>query len=1063
MCVVLTSFINPSFLNAMKTTLLPLLACITLGMAKLFGQTANLTLVTNPCNNNGQVSVTTTGLTLPISYDLLINGYPYSTHANVNSTSDVFSGFPAIVTSGVSNVRVVARSGSTTVNSNVVNFTPAFTYSVSTVSPLCPAQASITVNSIVGGTAPFSYQFINTITSQSFATNPAVVPPGNYSVTVSDAAGCRVVCSFSGSIGAAIPNNSPVSLSMTGTAANCTNGTAWVTASGGVGPYTYLWSNGATSQNINSLMSGLYTCTVTDTQGCYKMGAYSVSQAVNLTFNSSVTNATCIQTNGSVLGFVSGGTAPYTFLWSNGATTQNVSGLAGNTTYHVLITDANNCKGTGVVNVSSTTPITTTYVTSASSCTVATGGATLSPSGGTGPYTTLWYTYPTSSTGNGISNKSAGNYGFLITDAVGCIRTGSVVIPTASTLNASINVSSFACPATTGSLTANVSGSNGPFTYTWSNGSSAAALNGVPAGNYGCLIKDAVGCTLSKFASLSPSNPITVGFSSTPASCVYAADGSLLANAMGGTAPYTYTWSNAQTGATATGLRAGNYYVSVSDANGCRNNYYSSMASVGYNASANSCYCTITGTVYADANNNCVRDAGENGINNIQIHCSGIGYTYTNANGVYSFLVPTGTYTISESVQQVYPLAPCQANHTAVSVTAASGCVSTVDFANNVVPIHDLHILTGNYNQPVPGNPYTQMIIVQNEGTITESNIKLGYKTDGQLFYGTSSPWTLTQQNASSYPNWYSIQSGFPTLNAGTSSYSFVNYMVPANIPINTTVNFLDTVAHAAPLATTWFADNTPWTNVNNHDAIVVSSFDPNFKEVSPKGTGAPGYITIEDSILTYVVHFQNEGTYYAQNIVVVDSLSPYLDITTLRPGFSNKNYTTKADENGVIRFKFDNVNLPWKSMYGDMMSSGMFTYSVKLKHALPAGTKIKNTAAIYFDYNAPVITNTTLNTIADPGPVSVKEHKAISDDDVVLFPNPANNGFSLLISSAVKTESELSITDISGRVLSQRSVSLQAGQNTLRESTDQLQSGIYFVQLKNTNALITKKLVIAR
>ena len=1043
----------------MKEKLLSLLACITLGVANVNAQSVSLSVVTQPCNNNGQVSATTTGLALPITYNYYFTGTTGVTHANVNSATDSYNGIPAFI--GNTNlVTVVATSGTVSVTDSVT-LTAPFTYSVASTPAACPALGSITVSNITGGTAPFSYQFINQSTLQSFATNPAAVPAGAYSVSVSDATGCRVVYSFSSSIGAFIANNSPVNVNITGTAANCTNGTAMATGSGGVAPYTYLWSNGATSQSIGGLSSGNYNCKVTDAQGCYKTGYYFVSQAINLTFNPSVTNATCVQNNGSILGFVSGGTAPYTFLWSNGATSQNVTGLAGNTTYNVQITDANNCKGTGSVYVNASTPVTATYVTSPSACTLTTGGATLTASGGLAPYTTVWYTYPTNTTGNAISNKASGNYSFRITDANGCIRTGSALIPSLSTLNASINSTGVVCPATTGSLAATVSGTNGPFTYTWSNGSSAAAINGVPVGSYYCTIRDAVGCTLTKYASVIQSNPISVGFSSTPASCIYAADGSVLANASGGTAPYTYTWSNTQTGATATGLTTGYYHVAVTDANGCRNNY--SSTHVGYNAAASSCYCTITGTVYVDANNNCVRDAGENGISNVQIHCSGFGYSYTNANGVYSFKVPTGTYTVSESVQQIYPLASCQANNTVVSVTAASGCVSTVNFANNVLPIHDLHIITTSVNQPVPGNSYIQKVIVQNDGTLSESTIKLGYTHDGQLSYSNSTPWTLAQQNAGMYPNWYSITSGFPVLNAGAASASFVNYTVPTNIPINTVLSFQDTVAHTAPLASAWLTDNTPWNNVNYHQAVVVSSYDPNFKEVSPKGTGAPGYISVNDSMLTYVVHFQNEGTYYAQNIVVVDSLSPFLNIASLRPGYSDKSYTTTVNENGVIRFRFDNINLPWKSAYGDAMSSGMFTYSVKLKHGLSTGTQIKNTAAIYFDYNEPVITNTTLNTIGEAGSVSVKEQKAISADDVLLFPNPANNSFAIRISAAEKTESELSITDISGRVLSQRPLSLQAGENTLRENTAHLQSGIYFVQLKNADALITKKLIIAR
>ena len=116
----------------------------------------------------------------------------------------------------------------------------------------------------------------------------------------------------------------------------------------------------------------------------------------------------------------------------------------------------------------------------------------------------------------------------------------------------------------------------------------------------------------------------------------------------------------------------GKYYLTVTDANGCKK---TQQVTIGDNATSTSCYCTITGTVYADANNNCSQDGGENGIHNVQIHVSGMGYVYTNSNGVYQMQVPSGTYTVSETVQQIYPLAGCQTNHQVVNVTAASNCM----------------------------------------------------------------------------------------------------------------------------------------------------------------------------------------------------------------------------------------------------------------------------------------------------------------------------------------------------------------------------------------------------
>jgi uncharacterized repeat protein (TIGR01451 family) len=1039
------------------------LFCIFLSFSidNLNAQTMTGTVLAQPCNNDGQIGVTVTGLTPPISYTYT-NYAANSTyiHNNINSTSDIVSGLQgaSLPWFNSNEWNVFASDGIITVT-QTFTLSPAFSYSVNTINATCPQMGTVQATGFVGGTAPFSCFWTNQQSLQSYSSNPAVVTDGPYSLVVTDAAGC-MVASPGYSTGIYVYTQSPVTISFTGSIANCTNGTAIAAAGNGVAPYTYLWNNGAVTPGISGLTQGVYQCQATDANGCMSYNsAYTVGQSINLTYNSSVTNATCVQANGSILSFVSGGASPYSYLWNNGATTQNISGLTSNI-YNVQITDANGCTGSGSAYVSSTTPISVTYNASPSSCMAPTGSATLTATGGVTPYTIVWNTYP-SSTGASISNKASGNYSFKVTDANGCVQTGSVYIPPVSSINAYFYNGNAICPATTGNAQTYVSGTNPPFTYAWSNGATTSSLTGVPLGTYNCVVTDAVGCAVTKYASIVQTSPINVGFSTTQASCIFAADGAVHATAFGGTAPYFYSWSNGQVGANATSLITGNYYVSVIDANGCHNDYNNSLAFVDYNAANNSCYCTITGTVYADANTNCSKDVGETGIQNVQIHCSGLGYAYTDANGVYSFMAPAGTYTLTESVQQIYPLALCQSNNLIATVAAASNCISTYNFANTTIPIHGLHVITTSVNQPIPGNTYYQKVIVQNEGTIAENTVQFGYVNDGQLSYNNSSPWALTQQNNATYPNWYSITSGFPNLLAGTNSSSFINYNVPTNIPLNTVVNFYDTVAHIAPLASSWLTDNTPWNNVDNHQAVVIGSYDPNFKEVTPKGSGVQGFITTSDSTLTYVIHFQNTGSYFAQNIVLIDSLDSDLKIASLRPGYSDHNYTASVSEAGVIKFDFKNINLAWKSNYGDLMSSGLITYSIKLKNNLALGTQIKNTAAIYFDYNEPVITNTTLNTIS--APTAIKNIKGLESNDAILYPNPASTDVRFTFSSSEKENGVLSVININGQEVSVRAIILQQGENNLHENVSQLQNGIYFVRLQTNSGIITKKLVIAK
>ncbi len=1018
-------------------------------------QTLTGTITNQPCNNDGVYAVTATGLTPPISYTYYVGGGSVI-HSGVNSLTDQVTNFSS------TNYGTISCSASDGTNTAWCqnNYNVPFYVNNSVINPLCPSTTgTLSAYTYSGTPGPFTYNWTNIVTTASIQGSTVTASVGTYSLIVTDqVTGCVVLLNNDTSIN--ITQNSGINLSFSTTPANCTNGTASVTATGGLAPYTYQWSNGANTSSISNLMQGVYTVTVTDSQGCDAINGRYIQQSLFIFANNSVTNASCTQNNGSVIIFPSGGTAPYTYLWDNAQTTQSVSALSGGMYYKVIITDANGCTGTKSNYVGVTTPINVTYSVSPSSCTSPTGSASLTITGGTSPYTITWSTFPVSS-GTAINSLPSGQYAFKVVDAVGCVQVGTVYIPPVSTINASLIPVLAVCPSTVGTVSSSVSGTNPPYIYSWSNGATTSNIANAPLGYYSCVITDAVGCSVTKSANLNSVSPVNVGMTVTQASCKYTADGSVMATATGGSAPYIYHWSNGQTTATASGLLTGNMWVTVSDANGCSSSNYTH---VGYNASNNTCYCTINGKVFQDLNSNCAIDGGEAGIRNIMIHCSGIGYTFTDVNGNYSFQVPTGTYTLSESVNASYPLASCQSNAVVQTVTASSGCMNTVNFANNVVTLHDLHIITTSYpyNSPIPGNPYYQRVIIENNGTVSEPTIQIAYTNDGQLGSLNANPNLFIQRDAVNYPNWYSVQTGFSNLAPGNSDEMNITYQTPTNIPLGTTVNFYDSTAYAAPINTTWLLDETPWNNVQNYQQTVIGSFDPNFKEVSPKGNGPQGYITSKDSILSYVIHFQNEGTYFAQNISILDTLDNDLDWATLHPGYSDHNYTTTVSENGVVTFKFANINLPWKYQYGDIASSGMVTYTIKRKKNVAQGTEFKNKAAIYFDYNAPVITNTTLNTLND-ALTSVEEQKLLDNGDVVLYPNPAGNFVSIDIHTKAESKGQINVLDITGKIWSSQNMTLESGKNTWFENTGNLPAGIYFIQVKCNEILVTKKLVVIK
>jgi uncharacterized repeat protein (TIGR01451 family) len=1027
-------------------SLLSLVLCMMCAGTTWAQPSSMFTLTQAPCNANGILTANFTGLTLPLTVSWHWAGNTV-THTNVTSLSDALTGYAG------QPVSVVAVDANNTADDGYYQGAPPFTYQISVTPAVCPAISTATAT-VFGGTAPYTYQWIDPATSTIVSTaNPAPLPNGNYEILITDANGCTYGSQYSPD-SIYVYSTPPFNFGFSVTPANCTNGSLTITGlSGGVLPYTYLWSNGATTSSINSLTAGLYNVTVTDGQGCQRTRSEHVNQAITIGTNPTVTPTTCTQNNGSIISFGSGGTPPYSYLYSNGGTTQTQSGLAAGN-YNVTVTDANGCTGSSNVYINSSTPIYATYTATASSCTSPTGTATVAISGGATPYTVSWSTFPAQS-GTTASNLAPGNYPFHITDANGCVQNGVAIVPPVNVITATAIGTSATCLLSNGSINVVPSGGTAPYSYLWSNGATTANVSGLAAGYYSVQITDASGCSINKFKHVESSSPVNVGLATTQATCIYSANGSIAANVWGGAAPYTYSWSNGQTTATATGLGTGYYYLNITDANGCTAHDFAQVTS---NNSSNSCYCTITGTVYNDANGNCVMDAGENGIPNIQIHCIGFGYAYTNASGVYSFQVPTGTYTLTQTVLATYPLAGCQNNAIPVTATAAAGCTQTVNFANVINPLHDIHISLWDNAAAVPGNVYGQFFIVSNQGTITESSILAGYHSDGQINAASISPSGIF---ASPSANYYSTSGNtFPSLAPGASQSFNMGYNIPTNIPMGTNLVFHDSAVYTSPMSG-WINDYSPWNNVNLYNVTVVSSYDPNFMQVNPKGDGPAGYISRTDTTLEYMVHFQNLGTYKAQNVVVIDTLDADLDWSSLRPVYSTHKAKISIDEHGVLKYTFKDIQLPAK-MYDDAGSNGMFTFTIKQKPNLAYGTQIWNQAGIYFDYNEPVMTNTVLNTLREPTGIDDKTNK--DKFAFAIYPNPARTGFTAVVDNKIaNAATSLTITDISGRTIAVKEMHLQSGKQLIPMNTEALTDGVYFVNLNIEGKKSTQKLVIVK
>jgi len=418
-----------------------------------------------------------------------------------------------------------------------------------------------------GGTPKYSYSW-NTTPVQNTATATGL-SAGTYRVTVTDFFGCEAIRDFT------ISQPPALSITPSQTNVSCnggTNGTASASVSGGTGTYTYSWSpTGGNAATATGLQAGIYTVTVTDANQCQVTKSYDITQPPVLTATQSQTEVLC---NGSATGTAtvtaSGGSGNYSYSWSpSGGTAATATGLAANT-YTCTITDKNGCFITKTFTISQpTAPLTAT--TSQINATCSTGGqAAVAPAGGAGGYTYFWS--PRGQTTQIVTGLAAGSYSCKITDANQCSITKTFNISTTNTLVAIAGQTNILCNgANTGSAWVMPSGAPGPFTYVWSPSvSSSDTAANLSAGNYSVTITSANGCSIVKNFTITEPSAINITPSQTNVSCNGGSNGYASVTVTGGTGTYTYSWSpSGGTAATANGLSAGTYIVTVTDAKQC--------------------------------------------------------------------------------------------------------------------------------------------------------------------------------------------------------------------------------------------------------------------------------------------------------------------------------------------------------------------------------------------------------------------------------------------------------------------------------------------------------------
>ncbi len=528
---------------------------------------ANLTQTNVSCfgETDGSVDLTTFGGSTPYSY----------AWSNTAVSQDLTN-----LSAGNYSVTITDNKGCTRTESTTINQPTQLSTTMGSTPVLCNGDSNGSVSVAVGGgSAPYSYQWKNSnfvLTTNSATLNNVVSDV--YEVTVTDANGCTITDTET--------INTPTALisSITGTNVSCfggNDGSVDVTVSGGTPNYTYTWQNSTgnlsnNTQDLSNLNASIYSVEINDNNGCTAIETIEITQPMSpVSISGTITNVDCYGTNTGAIDVVAnGGTLPYAYNWSNGATTEDISNLIASS-YNLSITDGNACSYSASFTVTqpNDTLSATNLVTPVNCFGESNGGIDMTPAGGTAPYFFNWSnsSFQLSDHSEDLLNYPADTYFLEMLDAKNCIHLDTIQIlqPTAL-MNSLTDVDVLCKNDATGSIDQTINGGVTPYNIFWSNNQTTEDLSNLTADWYVVTVTDFNGCTTTDSTEITePLDTIGYTFTKDDVICNNGNTGSISILISGGTTPYQYNWNTGDTLANIEDLTAGTYTFLITDNNGC--------------------------------------------------------------------------------------------------------------------------------------------------------------------------------------------------------------------------------------------------------------------------------------------------------------------------------------------------------------------------------------------------------------------------------------------------------------------------------------------------------------